>query len=88
MENLDDSLEKKLAGLAEMDPVSCVDMGGNAPPPAVARVLARVCPEWKVDRSGTLREKAMAPAAPDAPAPAPWPRPGGDSGRLLQEDDG
>ena len=84
LENLDDSFEKKLALFAFSAEVSCEDMGipPNCPVGGRGRVL--VCPEWKVDRSGTLRAKEAA-SAPAAGTGRPIPRPGGDRGSLLKE---
>ena len=81
-ENLDDSFEKKLA-LFWLS-VSCDDMGIPPNCPAGGRCRVLVCPEWNVDRSGTLRAKEAA-SAPAAGTGRPIPRPGGDSGSLLQE---
>ena len=83
-ENLDDSFEKKLALFALSAEVSCDDMGIPPNCPAGGRVRVLVCPEWNVDRSGTLRAKEAA-SAPAAGTGRPIPRPGGDSGNLLQE---
>ena len=80
-ENLDDSFEKKLALFAFSAEVSCDDMGIPPNCPAGGRGRVLVCPEWNVDRSGTLR--ANPASAPDDGTGRPIPRPGGDRGSLL-----
>ena len=82
-ENFDDSFEKKLVCCFSAE-VSCEDMGIPPNCPAGARGRVLVCPEWNVDRSGTLRAKEAA-SAPAAGTGRPIPRPGGESGSLLQD---
>ena len=75
LENFEDSLEKKVAGLVPGDKtdVSCELIGTPENPGWCLRT--RVCPEWKVDRSGMLREN---------PGTADDARPVGERGILLK----
>ena len=89
LENLDESLEKNVDGLVPglREDVSWEEVGMPPKPPGWPRGLDLVCPEWKVDRSGTLRENcalAAAEAPPEAP-PTPKERPVGERGNLLRK---
>ena len=72
-ENLDDSFEKKVEGRVAglIADVSWEEVGTNG---CRERALFLVIPEWKVDLSGTFREKELT-----APLPA------GDKGSLLKK---
>lgn len=74
-ENLDEILVKKLEGLTPgfSEEVSWDELGIPYSP-GLGLMLRAVVPAWKVDLSGTLREKAWGVALP---------RPDGESGATL-----
>eukprot|EP00096_Caligus_rogercresseyi_P016893 TRINITY_DN99_c1_g1_i9.p1 TRINITY_DN99_c1_g1~~TRINITY_DN99_c1_g1_i9.p1 ORF type:complete len:106 (+),score=2.92 TRINITY_DN99_c1_g1_i9:247-564(+) len=71
LENLEDNFEKKVVGLEPglRTEVSCEDTGTRGTPPKLClpETRGRVCPEWKVERSGTLRLKDKGVRPPPLP---------------------